>query len=40
MDYGFGAFSVSYDQRDFDFGKKYNPNIKTVVRPIDEAETL
>ena len=50
MDYGFGAVfgCPAHDQRDFDFAKKYNLEIKTVVRPqtennnytiIDEAYT-
>ena len=35
MDYGFGAVfgCPAHDQRDFDFAKKYNLEIKTVVRP-------
>ncbi len=35
MDYGFGAVfgCPGHDQRDFDFAKKYNLPIKTVVRP-------
>ena len=40
MDYGFGAIfgCPAHDQRDFDFAKKYNLEIKTVVRPHnDEA---
>ena len=38
MDYGFGAVfgCPGHDQRDFDFAKKYNLNIKTVVRPHDQ----
>jgi len=38
MDYGFGAVfgCPAHDQRDFDFAKKYNLEIKTVVRPINE----
>ena len=38
MDYGFGAVfgCPAHDQRDFDFAKKYNLNIKTVVRPKDQ----
>ncbi|MDC3163689.1 leucine--tRNA ligase [Candidatus Pelagibacter sp.] len=38
MDYGFGAVfgCPAHDQRDFDFAKKYNLEIKTVVKPIDE----
>ncbi len=40
MDYGFGAVfgCPAHDQRDFDFAKKYNLKIKTVVRPIDKDE--
>ncbi len=35
MDYGFGAVfgCPGHDQRDFDFAKKYNLSIKTVVKP-------
>ncbi len=35
MDYGFGAVfgCPGHDQRDFDFAKKYNLSIKTVVQP-------
>ncbi len=38
MDYGFGAVfgCPAHDQRDFDFAKKYNLNIKTVVKPNDK----
>ena len=38
MDYGFGAVfgCPAHDQRDFDFAKKYNLKIKTVVRPHEE----
>ena len=38
MDYGFGAVfgCPAHDQRDFEFAKKYNLNIKTVVRPKDQ----
>ena len=38
MDYGFGAVfgCPGHDQRDFDFAKKYNLEIKTVVRPFEE----
>ena len=38
MDYGFGAVfgCPAHDQRDFDFAKKYNLEIKTVVRPTDK----
>ena len=37
MDYGFGAVfgCPAHDQRDFEFAKKYNLPIKTVVRPND-----
>ena len=40
MDYGFGAVfgCPAHDQRDFDFAKKYNLGIKTVVRPNDESD--
>ncbi|WP_440929311.1 leucine--tRNA ligase [Candidatus Pelagibacter sp.] len=40
MDYGFGAVfgCPAHDQRDFDFAKKYNLDIKTVVRPHDQDE--
>ena len=40
MDYGFGAVfgCPAHDQRDFDFAKKYNLEIKTVVRPIDSND--
>ena len=42
MDYGFGAVfgCPAHDQRDFDFAKKYNLKIKTVVRPHNEIETF
>ena len=42
MDYGFGAVfgCPAHDQRDFDFAKKYNLKIKTVVRPDDKDETF
>ncbi len=38
MDYGFGAVfgCPAHDQRDYDFAKKYDLEIKTVVRPNDE----
>ena len=40
MDYGFGAVfgCPAHDQRDFDFAKKYELEIKTVVRPDDKDE--
>ena len=42
MDYGFGAVfgCPGHDQRDFDFAKKYNLEIKTVVRPHEENENF
>ncbi len=42
MDYGFGAVfgCPAHDQRDMDFALKYNLNIKTVVRPINEDESF
>ena len=42
MDYGFGAVfgCPAHDQRDFDFAKKYDLKIKTVVKPNDEDETF
>ena len=41
MDYGFGAVfgCPAHDQRDFDFAKKYNLEIKTVVKPFDEKDS-
>ncbi|WP_440677533.1 leucine--tRNA ligase [Candidatus Pelagibacter sp. HIMB1587] len=40
MDYGFGAVfgCPGHDQRDFDFAKKYDLDIKTVVRPHDKED--
>ncbi len=40
MDYGFGAVfgCPAHDQRDFDFAKKYDLEIKTVVRPENEND--
>ena len=40
MDYGFGAIfgCPAHDQRDFDFAKKYNLKIKTVVKPVNEND--
>ncbi len=40
MDYGFGAVfgCPAHDQRDFEFAKKYNLPIKTVVRPKEVDE--
>jgi len=42
MDYGFGAVfgCPAHDQRDFDFAKKYNLEIKTVVKPHNENENF
>ena len=42
MDYGFGAVfgCPAHDQRDFDFAKKYNLEIKTVVRPYNENDNF
>ena len=42
MDYGFGAVfgCPAHDQRDFDFAKKYNLEIKTVVRPVDQEDSF
>ena len=40
MDYGFGAVfgCPAHDQRDFDFAKKYNLEIITVVKPENESD--
>ncbi len=40
MDYGFGAIfgCPAHDQRDFDFAKKYDLKIKTVVKPNDQKD--
>ena len=40
MDYGFGAVfgCPAHDQRDFDFAKKYNLDIKTVVKPLEKDD--
>ncbi len=42
IDYGFGAVfgCPAHDQRDFDFAKKYNLEIKTVVRPKNSDENF
>ncbi len=42
MDYGLGAVfgCPAHDQRDFDFAKKYNLEIKTVVKPKDEGDNF
>jgi leucyl-tRNA synthetase len=41
MDYGFGAVfgCPAHDQRDFDFAKKYDLEIKTVVKPPIENDS-
>ena len=41
MDYGFGAVfgCPAHDQRDFDFAKKYNLEIKTVLN-LDENDNF
>ena len=40
MDYGFGAVfgCPAHDQRDFDFAKKYDLEIKTVVKPQNQTD--
>ena len=40
MDYGFGAVfgCPGHDQRDYDFAKKYNLKIRTVVKPYEEKD--
>ena len=40
MDYGFGAVfgCPAHDQRDYDFAKKYNLKIKTVVKPEEKDD--
>ena len=40
MDYGFGAVfgCPAHDQRDYDFAKKYNLKIHTVVKPKNEDD--
>ena len=42
MDYGFGAVfgCPAHDQRDYDFAKKYNLEIKTVVKPLKKINEL
>ena len=42
MDYGFGAVfgCPAHDQRDYDFAKKYNLNIKTVVKPKGQKDSF
>ena len=42
MDYGFGAVfgCPAHDQRDFDFAKKYDLEILTVVKPQDQNDNF
>ena len=42
MDYGFGAVfgCPAHDQRDFEFAKKYNLKIRTVVKPKEESDNF
>ena len=42
MDYGFGAVfgCPAHDQRDFDFAKKYNLEINTVVKPFEYEDSF
>ena len=42
MDYGFGAVfgCPAHDQRDFDFAKKYELEINTVVKPYEENDNF
>jgi leucyl-tRNA synthetase len=42
MDYGSGAVfgCPAHDQRDFEFAKKYNLTIKTVVKPSEENDNF
>ncbi len=42
MDYGFGAVfgCPAHDQRDFDFAKKYQLEINTVVKPYEEDDNF
>ena len=42
MEYGAGAVfgCPAHDQRDFDFAKKYNLKITTVVKPHEEKTIL
>ncbi len=42
MDYGLGAVfgCPAHDQRDLDFAKKYNLNVKTVVKPPNADENF
>ena len=42
MDYGFGAVfgCPAHDQRDFDFAKKYNLEINTVVKPYEKDDSF
>jgi len=42
MDYGTGAVMAvpAHDERDFQFAKKYNLDLKIVVNPVDKNENL
>ena len=42
VDYGFGAVfgCPAHDQRDYDFAKKYDLEIKTVVKPKEESDNF
>ncbi len=42
MDYGFGAVfgCPAHDQRDLDFANKYNLDVKTVVKPLNENDNF
>ena len=42
MDYGFGAVfgCPAHDQRDFDFAKKYNLEIKDSRKPKEEDDSF
>ena len=42
MDYGFGAVfgCPAHDQRDLDFALKYELNVNTVVKPLDEKNSF
>ena len=42
MDYGFGAIfgCPAHDQRDLDFANKYNLEVKTVVKPLNQDDNF
>ena len=42
MDYGLGAVfgCPAHDQRDLDFARKYNLNVRAVVKPKQEDKTF